>query len=80
VSPDLGSSNHQPLPPEGEKMRGNEVVTGSNAHCKQAKHAIREGLQMPKQTTQQDEIENARRTLYALYTSCATLSMRSQTT
>ena len=61
-------------------MRGNEIVTGSNVHCKQAKHAIREALQMPKQTTQQDEIENARRTLNALYTSCATLSMRSQTT
>jgi hypothetical protein len=43
-------------------MRGNEIVTESNVHCKQAKHAIREALQMPKQTTQQDEIENARRT------------------
>jgi hypothetical protein len=59
---------------------GNEIVTKSNVHCKQAKYAIREGLQMPKQTTQQDEIENARRTLYALCTSCTTLSMRSQTT
>jgi hypothetical protein len=47
-------------------MRGNEVVTESNVRCKQAKHAIREALQMPKQTTQQDEIENARRTLNAL--------------
>jgi hypothetical protein len=46
-------------------MRGNEVVTESNVHCKQAKHA-REALQMPKQTTQQDEIKNARRTLNAL--------------
>jgi hypothetical protein len=55
-------------------------VTESNVHCKQAKHAIREALQMPKQTTMQDEIENDRRTLNALYTSCATLSMRSQTT
>jgi hypothetical protein len=74
MSPDLGSSNHQPLPPEGGKMRGNEIVTESNVHCKQAKYAVREGLQM------QDEIENARRPLYALYTSCTTLSMRSQTT
>jgi hypothetical protein len=63
-------------------MRENEIVTGSNLHCKQAKDAIREALQMPKQTTQQDEIEieNARRALNALYTSCAALSMRSQTT
>ena len=61
-------------------MRGNEVVTGSNVHYKQATHAIREALQMPKHTTQQDEIENARRALNALYTSCAALSMRSQTT
>jgi hypothetical protein len=52
--------------PEGGKMRGNEIVTESNVHCKQAKHAIREALQMPKQTTQQDEIEHARRTLNAL--------------
>jgi hypothetical protein len=49
-------------------------------HGKQAKHAIREALQMRKQTTQQDESEDARRTLNALYTSCAALSMRSQTT
>jgi hypothetical protein len=61
-------------------MRGNEIVTGSNVHCKHAKHAIREAFKMPKQTTQQDEIENARRTLNALYTGCAALSMRSQTT
>jgi hypothetical protein len=47
-------------------MRGNEVVTGSNVHCKQAKHVIREALQMPKQATQQDKIENARRTPNAL--------------
>jgi hypothetical protein len=66
VAPDLGSSNHQPLPPEGGKKRGNEIVTESNVHCKQAKHAVRGALQMPKQTTQQDEIENARRTLNAL--------------
>jgi hypothetical protein len=58
-------------------MRENEIVTGSNVHCKQAKYAIREALQMPKQTTQQDEIVNARRTLNALYTSYAALSMRS---
>jgi hypothetical protein len=32
-------------------------VTESNVHCKQAKHAVREALQMPKQTTQQDEID-----------------------
>jgi hypothetical protein len=77
---DLGSSNHQPLPPEGGQMRGTEIVTESNVHCKQVKHAIREALQMPKQTTQQGEIENARRTLNALQTSCAALSMCSQTT
>jgi hypothetical protein len=47
-------------------MRGNEIVTGSNVHCKQAKHAIREALKMPKETTQQDEIENSRRTPNAL--------------
>jgi hypothetical protein len=47
-------------------VRGNEIVTEGNVHCKQAQHAIREALQMPKQTTQQDEIENARRTLNAL--------------
>ena len=61
-------------------MTKNEIVTESNVHCKQAKHAIREALQMPKQTTQQDEIENARQTLNVLYTSCVALSMRSQTT
>jgi hypothetical protein len=27
VLPDLGSSNHQPLPPEGGKMTKNEIVT-----------------------------------------------------
>jgi hypothetical protein len=27
VSPDLGSSNQQPLPPEGGKMTKSEVVT-----------------------------------------------------
>jgi hypothetical protein len=26
VAPDLGSSNHQPLPPEGGKMTKNEIV------------------------------------------------------
>jgi hypothetical protein len=57
VSPDLGSSNHQPLPPEGGKMRKNEIVTESNVQCKQAKHTIREALQIPKLATQQDEIE-----------------------
>jgi hypothetical protein len=61
VAPDLGSSNHQPLPPEGEKMTKNEIV-----HYKQAKHAIRKALQMSKQSTQQDENENVRRTLNAL--------------
>jgi hypothetical protein len=67
VAPDLGSSNHQPLPPEGGKRTKNEIVTDSDVHYKQAKHAIRKALQMFKQTTQQDEIENARRTLNALF-------------
>jgi hypothetical protein len=81
VSPDLGSSNHQRLLPEGGEMAKNETVTGSNVHCKQAKHAIREALQMPRaHTTQQDEIKNARRTPNALYTSCAIPPMRSQPT
>jgi hypothetical protein len=35
----------------------NEIVTDSNVHYKQAKHAIRKALQMSKQSTQQDEIE-----------------------
>jgi hypothetical protein len=60
VLPDLGSSNHQPLPPEGGKMTKNEIVMGSDVHYKQAKHTIRKALQMPKLETQQDEIENAR--------------------
>jgi hypothetical protein len=55
VSPDLGSSNHQPLPPEGEKMTKNEIVTESGVHFKQAKHTIRKALQMPKLATQQGE-------------------------
>jgi hypothetical protein len=62
VAPDLGSSNHQPLPPEGGKTRKNEIMTDSDVHYKQAKHAIGKALQMFKQTTQQDEIKNARRT------------------
>jgi hypothetical protein len=66
VAPDLGSSNHQPLPPEGGKMTKNEIATDSDVHYKQAKHAIRKALQMFKQRTQQDEIENAQRTLNAL--------------
>jgi hypothetical protein len=66
VAPDLGSSNHQPLPPEGGEMAKNDIVTDSDVHYKQAKHAIRKALQIFKQTTQQDEIENARRTLNAL--------------
>ena len=61
-------------------MTKNEIVTEIDVQCKQAKHTIRRALQFPKLATQQDEIENARRTLNALYTSCATLSMRSQTT
>jgi hypothetical protein len=55
VSPDLGSSNHQPLPPEGEKMTKNEIATESGVHFKQAKHTIRKALQMPKLATQQGE-------------------------
>jgi hypothetical protein len=55
VAPDLGSSNHQPLPPdEGGEMTKNEVVTDNDVHYKQAKHAIRKALQMFKQSTQQD--------------------------
>jgi hypothetical protein len=66
VAPDLGSSNHQQLPPEGGEMTKNEIVTDSDVHYKQAKHAIRKALQMCNQSTQQDEIENVRRTLNAL--------------
>jgi hypothetical protein len=47
-------------------MTKNEIVTDSDVHYKQAKHAIRKALQMSKQSTQQDEIENVRRTLNAL--------------
>jgi hypothetical protein len=47
-------------------MTKNEIVTDSDVHCKQAKHLIREALQMPKQTTQQDEIESALQSLNAL--------------
>ena len=47
-------------------MTKNEIVTDSDVHYKQAKHAIRKALQMFKQSTQQDEIENVRRTLNAL--------------
>jgi hypothetical protein len=57
VPPDLGSSNHQRLLPEGGKMTKNEIVTEINVQCKQAKHTIREALQIPKLATQQDEIE-----------------------
>jgi hypothetical protein len=57
VPPDLGSSNHQRLPPEGEKMTKNETMTEIDVQCKQAKHTIRKALQMPKLSTQQDEIE-----------------------
>jgi hypothetical protein len=67
VTPDLGFSNHQPLPPEGGQMTKSGIVTESDVHCKQAKHTIRIALQMPKLATQQDEIENARRSLYALF-------------
>jgi hypothetical protein len=67
VASDLGSSNHQPLPPERGKMtKKHEIATDSDVHYKQAKHAIRKALQMSKQSTQQDEIENVRRTLNAL--------------
>jgi|TARA_B100001142_G_C13892429_1_gene484491 hypothetical protein len=57
VSPDLGSSNHQRLLPEGGKMTKNEIVTEIDVQCKQAKHTIRKALQMPKLATMQDEIE-----------------------
>jgi hypothetical protein len=69
VSPDLGSSNHQPLPPEGGEMAKNEIVTKIDVQCKQAKHTIRKALQMPKLATQQDEIEmhDELSTLYALF-------------
>jgi hypothetical protein len=66
VAPDLGSSNHQALPPEGGEMTKNEIVTDRDVHYKQAKHAIRKALQMSKQSTQQDEIENVRQTLNTL--------------
>jgi hypothetical protein len=39
VSPDLDSSNHQPLPPGGGKMTKNEIVTESGVQFKQAKQA-----------------------------------------
>jgi hypothetical protein len=55
VSPDLGSSSHQRLLPEGGKMTKNEIETEIDVQCKQAKHTIRKALQMPK------------RTLYALF-------------
>jgi hypothetical protein len=57
VSPDLGSSSHQRLPPEGGKMTKNEILTENDVQCKQAKHTIRKALQFPKLATQQDEIE-----------------------
>jgi hypothetical protein len=57
VSPDLGSSNHQRLLPEGGEMTKNEIVTEIDAQCKKAKHTIRKALQMPKLATMQDEIE-----------------------
>jgi hypothetical protein len=73
VSPDLGSSNHQRLLPEGEKMTKNEILTENDVQCKQAKHTIRKALQFPKLATQQDEIEmhDARRTLYATSQYCS---------
>jgi hypothetical protein len=67
VTPNLGSSNHQPLPPEGGQMTKNWIVTESDVHCKHAKHMNWKALQMPKPATKQDEIENSRRTLYALF-------------
>jgi hypothetical protein len=57
VSPDLGSSSHQRLLPEGGKMTKNEIVAEIDVHCKQVKHAIRKALQIPKLATMQDEIE-----------------------
>jgi hypothetical protein len=57
VSPDLGSSSHQRLLPEGGKMTKNEILTENDVQCKQAKHTIRKALQMPKLATQQNEIE-----------------------
>jgi hypothetical protein len=56
VPPDLGSSNHQRLPPEGGEMAKNEIMTEIDVQCKQAKHTTRKALQMPKLATQQDEI------------------------
>jgi hypothetical protein len=47
-------------------MTKNEIATDSDVHYKQAKHTIRGALQMSKQSTQQDEIENVRRALNAL--------------
>jgi hypothetical protein len=67
VSPDLGSSSHQRLLPEGGKMTKNEILTENGVQCKQAKHTIRKALQMPKLATQQDEIDNARQSLNALF-------------
>jgi hypothetical protein len=57
VSPDLGSSTHQRLLPEGGKMTKSEIVTEIDVQCKQAKHTTRKALQMPKLATQQGEIE-----------------------
>jgi hypothetical protein len=61
VSPDLGSSSHQRLLPEGGKMTKNEILTENDVQCKQrgkqAKHTIRKASQMPKLATQQYEIE-----------------------
>jgi hypothetical protein len=38
-------------------MTKNEILTENDVQCKQAKHAIRKALQMPKLATHQDEIE-----------------------
>jgi hypothetical protein len=43
-------------------MTKKEIVTDSDVHYKQTKHAIRKALQTFKQSTQQDEIKNGRRT------------------
>jgi hypothetical protein len=55
VSPDVGSSNHQRLLPEGGKMTKNEIGTEIDVQCKQAKHTIRKALQMPKLATMQGD-------------------------
>jgi hypothetical protein len=47
VPPDLGSSNHQRLLPEGGKMTKNEILTENGVQCKQAKHTIRKALHIP---------------------------------